>query len=426
MAEKLIQRPEYLEKLKKWSTDTGLIKIITGVRRCGKSKLLVLFEQYLLKSGVKESQIHHIDLDILDNAYLLDSMKLYKHVLGLLVPGKMNYVFLDEIQMVPDWQKTANSLRDKENVDLYLTGSNAYMFSSKLGTILGGRYTEIKMQPLSFKEYVDGIQNNEIRLDESVLDKSVLAGSNLMDYYQKYISQSGFPQTLKYNGDMELITDYLMNSVYNNTINKDIIERYNLRNPAKLTEVVKFIFDNISHETNMLNIEQQLQNTVSNDTINKYINGLLESYMLYRCDRMDLKGKKILNSTPKYYVCDAGLRQALLGRTIGDEGKILENVVYLELLRRGYTVYVGKVKKQMKNGETKQLEVDFVATKDNGTVEYYQVSKSIADEDVLQRELNSLKEIDDNYPKFLLTLDSGTGIKDGIHHINALAWLLEK
>lgn len=426
MVEKLIQRPEYLEKLKKWSTDTGLIKIITGVRRCGKSKLLVLFEQYLLESGVKESQIHHIDLDILDNAYLLDSMKLYKHVLGLLVPGKMNYVFLDEIQMVPDWQKTANSLRDKENVDLYLTGSNAYMFSSKLGTILGGRYTEIKMQPLSFKEYVDGIQNNEIRLDESVLDKSVLAGSNLMDYYQKYISQSGFPQTLKYNGDMELITDYLMNSVYNNTINKDIIERYNLRNPAKLTEVVKFIFDNISHETNMLNIEQQLQNTVSNDTINKYINGLLESYMLYRCDRMDLKGKKILNSMPKYYVCDAGLRQALLGRTIGDEGKILENVVYLELSRRGYTVYVGKVKKQMKNGETKQLEVDFVATKDNGTVEYYQVSKSIADEDVLQRELNSLKEIDDNYPKFLLTLDSGTGIKDGIHHINALAWLLEK
>ena len=426
MTEKLIQRPEYLEKLKKWSTDTGLIKIITGVRRCGKSKLLVLFEQYLLEAGVDESQIHHIDLDILDNAYLLDSMKLYKHVLSLLVPDKMNYVFLDEIQMVPDWQKTANSLRDKENVDLYLTGSNAYMFSSKLGTILGGRYTEIKMQPLSFKEYVDGIRGfQEFELPDGSTGH-IMSTPNIMVDYQNYITQSGFPQTLKYNGDMELITDYLMNSVYNNTINKDIIERYNLRNPAKLTEVVKFIFDNISHETNMLNIEQQLQHTVSNDTINKYINGLLESYMLYRCDRMDLKGKKILNSTPKYYVCDTGLRQALLGRTIGDEGKILENVVYLELIRRGYTVYVGKVKKQMRNGESKQLEVDFVATKDNGTVEYYQVSKSIADEDVLQRELNSLKEINDNYPKFLLTLDSGTGIKDGIHHINALTWLLEK
>ena len=342
--------------------------------------------------------------------------------------------------MVPDWQKTANSLRDKENVDLYLTGSNAYMFSSKLGTILGGRYTEIKMQPLSFKEYVDGIRGfEEFKLPDGSAGH-IMATPNIMVDYQNYITQSGFPQTLKYNGDMELITDYLMNSVYNNTINKDIIERYNLRNPAKLTEVVKFIFDNIldgcnvyfsfnssrSQKSNMLNIEQQLQNTVSNDTINKYINGLLESYMLYRCDRMDLKGKKILNSTPKYYVCDAGLRQALLGRTIGDEGKILENVVYLELLRRGYNVYVGKVKKQTKDGELKQLEVDFVATKDNGIVEYYQVSKSIADDEVLQRELNSLQEINDNYPKFLLTLDPGTGVREGVQHINALAWLLEK
>jgi predicted AAA+ superfamily ATPase len=424
--EKLIQRPEYLEKLKKWSNDTSMIKIITGVRRCGKSKLLVLFEQYLLESGVDKSQIHKIDLDLLENAELLDPMKLYNHILGLLVPDKLNYVFLDEIQMVPDWQKTANSLRNKENIDLYLTGSNAYMFSSKLGTILGGRYTEIKMQPLSFKEYVSGIHGfEEFKLPDDSTGY-LLSTPNIMTDYQNYITQSGFPQTLKYNGDMDLITDYLMNSVYNNTINKDIIERYKLRNPAKLTEVVKFIFDNISHETNILNIEHQLNDMVSNDTINKYINGLLESYMLYRCDRMDLKGKKILTASPKYYVCDVGLRRALLGRTIGDEGKILENVVYLELLRRGYTVYVGKVKKQMQNGETKQLEVDFVATKDNGLVEYYQVSKSTADEDVLARELKSLKEINDNYPKYLLTLDSGTGVSDGIHHINALSWLLEK
>ncbi len=424
--EKLIQRPEYLEKLKKWSNDTSMIKIITGVRRCGKSKLLVLFEQYLLESGVDKSQIHRIDLDLLENAELLAPMKLYNHILGLLVPDKLNYVFLDEIQMVPDWQKTANSLRNKENIDLYLTGSNAYMFSSKLGTILGGRYTEIKMQPLSFKEYVGGIHDfEEFKLPDGS-SGYLLSTPSIMTDYQNYITQSGFPQTMKYNGDMDLITDYLMNSVYNNTVNKDIIERYKLRNPAKLTEVVKFIFDNISHETNILNIEHQLNDMVSNDTINKYINGLLESYMLYRCDRMDLKGKKILTASPKYYVCDVGLRRALLGRTIGDEGKILENVVYLELLRRGYTVYVGKVKKQMENGETKQLEVDFVATKDNGLVEYYQVSKSTADEDVLARELKSLKEIDDNYPKYLLTLDSGTGVRDGIHHINALSWLLEK
>lgn len=424
--EKLIQRPEYLEKLKKWSNDTSMIKIITGVRRCGKSKLLVLFGQYLLESGVDKSQIHKIDLDLLENAEFLDPMKLYNRVLSLLVPDKLNYVFLDEIQMVPDWQKVANSLRNQENVDLYLTGSNAYMFSSKLGTILGGRYTEIKMQPLSFKEYVDGVRGfNEFTLPDGSKGH-IMSTPDVKVDYQNYITQSGFPQTLKYNGDMELITDYLMNSVYNNTINKDIIERYNLRNSSKLTEVVKFIFDNISHETNILNIEHQLQGSVSNDTINKYINGMLESYMLYRCDRMDLKGKKILTASPKYYVCDTGLRRALLGRTIGDEGKILENVVYLELLRRGYSVYVGKVKKQMRNGETKQLEVDFVATKDNGAVEYYQVSKSVADEGVLERELNSLKAIDDNYPKYLLTLDYGSGVRDGIHHLNALAWLLEK
>ena len=426
MTEKLIQRPEYLEKLKKWSTDSELIKIITGVRRCGKSKLLVLFERYLLESGVDKSQIHHIDLDLMDNAYLLDSTKLYKHVLDLLVPNKLNYVFLDEIQMVPDWPKVANSLRDKGNIDLYLTGSNAYMFSSKLSTLVGGRYIEIKMQPLSFKEYVDGIRG----FDEfGLLDGSVghtMVTPNIMVDYQNYIIQSGFPQTLKYHGDMEQITDYLINSVYNNTINKDIVARYNLRNPAKLAEVVKFIFDNISKETNMTNIEQALHGMVSNDTINKYINGLLESYMLYRCDRIDLKGKKILNSTPKYYVCDVGLRQALLGRKIGDVGKILENVVYLELIRRGYSVYVGKIPKQSPDGERKLLEVDFVATKDNGIVEYYQVSKSMADEKVLEREIRSLKEIDDNYPKYILTLDNDSGVVDGVHQLNAIAWLLAK
>ncbi|MBP3545409.1 MAG: ATP-binding protein [Alphaproteobacteria bacterium] len=414
--EKLINRPEYLEKLKKWSSDASMVKIVTGVRRCGKSKLLVLFGQYLLSTGVDATQIHKIDLDMLDNQWLLDPHKLYEHVMSLLVPGKMNYVFLDEIQMVPEWQKVANTLRDKENVDLYLTGSNAYMFSSKLATLLGGRYTEIKMQPLSFKEFVDGLYP---------MENGMRFVPDLKAVYARYIAQSGFPQTLKYDGDSELIDEYLLDSVYNNTINKDIIERYNLRSPQKLNEVVKFMFDNISKETSILNIEKQLGDTVSNDSINKYVQGLLDSYMLYRCERMDLKGKKILTSSPKYYVCDAGLRQVVLGRKIGDDGKILENVVYLELLRRGYTVNVGKISKKLTGGGTKELEVDFVATKGSGVVEYYQISKSVVDEDVFMREMASLAEIDDNYPKYLITLDGADGEYNGVKHVNALSWLLD-
>lgn len=423
--EKLIDRPVYMEKLKKWMHHPELIKIVTGVRRCGKSKLFTLFIRYLMSSGVKGSQIHMIQLDMLENRELLDPVKLYEHVMGLVDPEQMNYVFLDEIQMVPDWQKTANSLLGKKNIDLYLTGSNAYMFSSKLGTLLGGRYIEIKMQPLSFNEYVHGLYEFQQVETNTGAMANILTSPNLMADYQRYVTQSGFPQTVKFNGDSELIKPYLMDTVYNNTISKDIIERYNLRSPEKLNEVVKFLFDNISKETSILNIEKQLNGSVSNDSINKYVQGLLDSYMIYRCDRMDLKGKKILTSSPKYYVCDAGLRHVVLGGRIGDEGKVLENVVYLELLRRGYQVNVGKVGKKTKDGEYKELEVDFIATKEGGIVEYYQVSKSVDDENVLKRELASLEEIDDSYPKYLITMGHGEGVYKGIRHVNALMWLME-
>ena len=232
--EKLINRPEYLEKLIKWSADTTLIKIITGVRRCGKSKLLDLFKSHLLANGTSESQIHKIDLDLLENKWLHEPTALYNHILNMVQPDKLNYVFLDEVQLVKDWQEVANSLRSKDNIDLYLIGSNAYMFSSKLGTLLGGRYIEIKMQPLSFKEFLDGLHPGE----------SITESANLMADFNRYITQSGFPQTLKYNGDSELIEDYLLDSVYKNTITKDIIERYQLRSPEKLSEVITAIDNN--------------------------------------------------------------------------------------------------------------------------------------------------------------------------------------
>lgn len=420
--EKLINRPEYLEKLIKWSADTSLIKIITGVRRCGKSKLLDLFKIHLLSAGIAESQIHKIDLDMLENERLQDPTALYDHIMSIIDKDKLNYVFLDEIQLVTDWQKVANSLRNKDNIDLYLTGSNAYMFSSKLGTLLGGRYIEIKMQPLSFKEFVDGTHPTEAINANNTISQAL----NLGAVFAQYTTQSGFPQTLKYNGDTELIDEYLLDSVYRNTISKDIVKRYQLRSPEKLNEVIRFLFDNISRETSITNIEKALGNTVSNDTIDKYINGLLDSYLMYSCERYDLKGKKILTSSPKYYACDVGLRNVVLGRKIGDAGHILENIVYLELIRRGYQVYVGKVGKKMENGEYKNIEVDFIATKGNGIVEYYQVSQSVAEERVLKRELASLTAIKDSYPKYLLTMDFDSGNYNGIKHMNILQWLLEK
>ncbi len=425
VTEKLINRPEYLEKLIKWSADTSLIKIITGVRRCGKSKLLDLFKTHLLSAGIAESQIHKIDLDMLENEWLLEPTALYDHIMSIIDKDKLNYVFLDEIQLVTDWQKVANSLRNKDNIDLYLTGSNAYMFSSKLGTLLGGRYTEIKMQPLSFKEFVDGLNQSKDNKTNELFVSDIMVSPVLIEYFNRYISQSGFPQTLKYNGDTELIDGYLLDSVYKNTITKDIIERYQLRNPDKFNKVVRFLFDNISRETSISNIEKSLGNTVSNDTIDKYINGLLDSYLMYSCERYDLKGKKILTSSPKYYVCDVGLRNVVLGRKIGDMGHILENIVYLELIRRGYQVYVGRVGKKMENGEYKTIEVDFIATKGKGIVEYYQVSQSVVEERVLKRELASLSAIKDSYPKYLLTMDFDSGDYNGIRQLNVFDWLLD-
>jgi predicted AAA+ superfamily ATPase len=413
MPDRYIERSEYLKKLLKWQIDSDIIKIVTGVRRCGKSVLFKLFQEHLLKTGIAQNRIQAIELDLDKNEKYRDRHALSKHIMDNLVPDKMNYIFLDEIQMVPDWQQTANSLRAEKNIDLYLTGSNAYMFSSELSTLLGGRYVEIKMQPFSFKEYFEGNKENSKKSPQ--------------DVYTKYITESSFPQTIKYAGDKELISDYLRDTVYRNTINKDIVQRFKLKDALRLDSVIQFLFDNISNETSILGIEQALQingRGVSNDSISKYIDGLLDSYLLYKCERFDLKGKRILRSSPKYYVCDIGLRSVVLGRELGDTGRVLENVVYLELLRRGFDVYVGKIGKKQENGVIREIEVDFAATKANGVKEYYQVATSIMNEDVAAREIRSLEEIDDNYPKYILSMDPECGTHKGIKHLNVLDWLL--
>lgn len=438
----LIQRPEYTEKLESWLGQDDLVKIITGVRRCGKSKLFTLFQDLLIKKHkVLKNQIININLeDVIQTReigleynkqnFLIDYNKLLDFVLRKLDDKKKNYVFIDEIQLLENWQIAANSLRLKDNVDLYLTGSNAYMFSGDLANSFGGRHIEIKMLPFSFKEYLEAFSERD--LQEHPPKNQFVSNSNLYEVYERYIKESGFPQTIKLGDNGNLIYNYLMDTVYLNTIQKDIISRYGIKDINKLDSVIKYVFDNIGNETSLDNIVKGLaasKNPISAPTLDIYIKGMIDSYLIYKCDRYDIKGKKYLNSNAKYYVVDVGLRTALLGANDRDLGHILENIVYLELLRRGYRVSVGKVNSKVINNkgkkERKTIEVDFIAKKNNLT-EYYQVALNALEPDILQRELSPLEEIKDNYPKFLLTLDSGDGENNGIKRLNVLKWLADK
>ena len=431
-SERIVGRPQYIEQLKKWQGQSDLIKIITGVRRCGKSKLFYLYQLDLITNKqADDSQIVNINLEDLVQTnkiglsydkenFLVGYNKLLDYVLSILKPQKMNYVFIDEIQLLRDWDKVANALRLQNNVDLYLTGSNAYMFSSDLANSLGGRYIEIKMQPFSFKEYFSAYSmfagvyartKNEI---ESL--------HNPMAVYSHYITESGFPQTLNLVYDKQLISDYLLDTVYLNTIQKDIVKRFNIADTNKLDAVVKYMFDNIGNETSIRNIEKGLGSgghKISVPTIDKILEGLLDSFLMYECKRYDIKGKQYLDSNSKYYVADIGLRTALIGMKDMDAGHILENVVYLELIRRGYEVSVGKI-----HSGSKLIEVDFIAKKSGVIVEYYQVALNVLGNETLERELAPLEAIEDNYPKFILSMDYGSGENNGIKRLNVLDWLL--
>ena len=438
----LINRPEYIEKLKNWLGQTDLVKIVTGVRRCGKSKLLYLFQKDLLGHNVTTEdhiisinledpvQTNKIGLKLDSDGFLKDYQILLDYVLSQIKGKKTHYVFIDEVQLVENWQTVANGLRLHGNIDLYLTGSNAYMFSSDIANSFGGRYVEIKMQPLSFKEYFDFYQRKE-----AAKLKTGFRVFNIQDVYNAYIHESGFPQVqhlLHHDDNKQVIKDYLMDTVFQNTIQKDIVKRFGISNDTKLDNVIRYMFDNIGRETSLRGIERGLKSNgynVSAPTIDVYTRGLLDSFLMYKCDKYDIKGKQRLGGDSKYYVVDPGLRYALLGDKDTDAGHILENVVYLELIRRDYNVSVGKIQTQVKNDEGKMerktIEVDFVATKPGGQTEYYQVAWGIMNnEDVMKREYGSLKQIKDNYPKFLLTMDFDTGAQDGIKRLNVLRWLL--
>ena len=407
-----IDRKEYLDFLVK-SKDRQIIKVVSGVRRCGKSTLFEIYKDFLLENGVAKNQIISINFEDIDYEELTDYKKLYEYIKSKMIGDKKNYIFLDEIQHVDKFEKVVDSLFIKENTDLYITGSNAYFMSSELATLLSGRYIELKMLPLSFKEYYQAkLEYEKLEQKENRISKT------LIQYYNEYILNSSFPYTLQLDSDLKNIHEYL-SGIYNSVLLKDIIARLKISDVMRLESVVKYIFDNIGNLTSLSKIANTLTSMgrkTDAKTIEKYIRGLTDSLLVHEVSRYNIKGREFLSTLSKYYVADLGLRQMILGNRNIDMGHILENIIYLELLRRKGNIYVGQFDKN---------EIDFVIVNSN-EIEYYQVALTVLDENTLKRELDAFKNIKDNYPKYLITLDDvmvNTDY-DGIKVVNALEWLL--
>ncbi|NLL95576.1 MAG: ATP-binding protein [Clostridiaceae bacterium] len=400
----LIARPDYLEQLIRFR-DKKLIKVITGIRRCGKSTLLDLYEDYLKSQGVEDRQVIRLNLEFPEYHELQTYMQLYDYIKKQLQEDCMNYVFIDEVQTIPEFQKAVDGLYVRKNCDVYITGSNAHILSGELATLLSGRYVEIKMLPLSFREYITALGEK----------------SDLAIKYRNYIENSSFPYALELSNKKD-IRAYL-GSIFDSVILKDIVTRRKIADVTGLQNVTRYIFDNIGNITSATKIANTMISAgrkISVHTVDSYLEALTESFILYKVGRYDVKGKQQLVIGNKYYAADIGLRYYLLGRKKADMGHILENVVFLELLRRGYEVYVGKVG---------SAEVDFISIGENGE-EYYQVAYTVEGESssgksILERELAPLEAIRDHNPKYLLTMDFTPNTShNGIKQINALDWLL--
>lgn len=395
-----IPRLEFLEKLKTYK-NKHIIKVITEIRRCGKSTLMKMFRNYLLESGISSEQIVFLNFENFDNYELLNPKSLYEFLKNKIQKNKMTYIFFDEIQNVTDFQQIVDSFFLNEKIDIYITGSNAYLLSGELVTLLSRRYITVEMLPLSFKEFAS-VQNPSLSLSEK---------------YRLYFEQSSFPYTLKFDGDKNEILDYL-DGVYSAIVLKDVVSRYKISDTKMIESVVRFIFDSIGSPVSTKKIADTMVSSgrrIGSKTIKKYISALQDCYIVYDAKRYDVKGKQYLKLLEKYYAVDIGLRYLLLGQKANDTGHILENVVYLELIRRGCKVYVGKI------GD---MEIDFVAQNQEGNT-YIQVSASVRDENTLQRELRPLQLVRDSHPKLLLTLDNDpTADFDGVKRMNAVEWLM--
>lgn len=400
----MIERKEYLDNLTALK-DKQVIKVITGVRRCGKSTLFELFAECLSKLGIEESQIISVNLEALENADLLDFNALYSHISARLNPDKMNYIFIDEVQKCEGFEKAVDSLFIRKNCDVYITGSNAFLLSGELATLLSGRYVKIDMLPFSFKEYYTAVA------------KSGLTKAEIFDRYLKYGS---FPYVAYLDNDDKLIGQYI-EGIYSTILLKDVANRAKISDISLLESILKTLASSIGSPVSAKKISDTLISggrKISPNTVEMYLRALTDSYILYSPQRYDIKGRQFLKTLGKFYFVDTGIRNRIISQSAADLGHLLENAVYLELLRRFDRVNIGKV------GKT---EVDFVASDSRG-VWYYQVCASVLDEKTLARELAPLREIKDNYPKILLTLDSiGNGSNfDGILQINVIDWLLDK
>ena len=401
---KTVQREDYLRKLRQLK-DVDLIKIVTGVRRSGKSTLLELFRNELIESGIDSQRIIALNFEEVENEPLLDRHKLYHYIEDRLVSDRMNYIFLDEVQNIPEYEILVDSLYVKKNVDIYITGSNAFLQSSELATLLSGRYIEISILPFSFTEFVS----------------SFSAPAELSRRYDQYVNYSSFPQAVSM---IEAIPDQINNylrGIYESVVTKDVMTRREIKSRRNFDNVVRFILDNIGSAVSPSSIATAMTangQSIKHTTVDGYLSALVNSFVLYKAERWDIKGKKLLATQEKYYTVDLGLRRVLLGRQNGsDRGHLLENVIYLELLRRGGEIYIGKAGNK---------EVDFVVKSPSGDLSYYQVAYSVATEETLTRELSPLRQIDDNYPKYLITLDQASFDNNGIRHLNALDFLMNQ
>lgn len=398
----MIARNQFLEELISFK-DKDLIKVVTGIRRCGKSTLFEIYIDYLKQNGVEENQIVHINLAEKENSHLREENALYNYLISRLLKEKMTYYFVDEVQMCIGWETAIDSLYIKKTSDVYITGSNAYLLSGELATLLSGRYVEIKMFPLSFAEYISAFDDSP----------------NLENRYNDYITKSSFPYALKLSQKKD-ISAYL-EGIINSIVLKDVMKRKKITDVAMLESVIDFTADNIGNLTSTKSISDTMTSNgrkIAVQTVENYLSALCDSYIFYKIGRYDIKGKEHLKTGDKYYISDIALRFHLLGNKSPDFGRILENIVALELMRRGYKIGIGKV------GNT---EVDFVATTPYDGTEYYQVAFTVREKSTLARELTPLDSISDHNPKFLLTMDNDpVADHNGIKQLYVLDWLLDK
>lgn len=400
----MVARKIYLNQLISLCNQ-NLIKVITGIRRCGKSTLLLEFQDYLKEKGVEERNILSLNFEEREYSNFARWEDVYDYILEKLPRDGMRYVFLDEVQNVANFEKLVDALFVKKDIDLYITGSNAFLLSSELGTLLSGRYVAINLHPFSFSEYVSAFGDNV----------------NTDRVFRQYMNSSWFPEAVNLSVSSPTMVNPYLKSLYDTVVVKDIVKRNNLRKFDTLQNVLNFLFDNVGNVVSPNNITEVLRKTtgenVSHNTVLKYLRYFTESYLIYPVRLYNIKGKRLLASNYKYYVVDLGLKNILHANSaLSDLGHKLENIVYFELLRRGGDVYAGK------SGDG---EVDFVVQKHDGSQEYYQVAYTVNDEKTLKRELSSLERIKDSYPKFLLTTDFDQVNYSGIQKINILDWLLD-